>query len=340
MQVAQAKRIARDWVLDEGSRLPGFIGAYFAGSVNWLPDEAALPPASDLDVNLVFGGDDPLPARHKLNRDGVLIEISHLPLDRLRSPEQVLGDFALAGGFRVPSVILDPTGHLAALQAVVSRDFADSARVRRRCEQAEKTLHAYLDGPNEAAPLHRQIIGWVFGTSVTALLPLIAALRNPTVRRRYVAVRELLAERGRLDLYELLLELLGCAAMRRAQVEHHLAALAEVYDSATSAIRSPFPFAADVSALTRPIAIDGSRDLIERGLHREAVFWLVVTHGRCQEVLAVDAPWEAARFTPACRDLLADLGVASFAGRRQRAEQVKALLPQIWAVVDEIIASQ
>src|SRR4051794_13261785 len=66
MQVAQAKQVARAWVLDEGSRQPGFIGAYFAGSVNWLPGDAELAATSDLDVNLVFGPDTAPTDRHKL----------------------------------------------------------------------------------------------------------------------------------------------------------------------------------------------------------------------------------------------------------------------------------
>ena len=55
MRVGDAKQIAREWVHDEGCRLPAFVGAYFAGSVNWLTDDADLPPTSDLDVNVVVG---------------------------------------------------------------------------------------------------------------------------------------------------------------------------------------------------------------------------------------------------------------------------------------------
>ena len=43
MRVDAAKAIARHWVLREEAWLPGFLGAYFAGSVNWLPDDADLP---------------------------------------------------------------------------------------------------------------------------------------------------------------------------------------------------------------------------------------------------------------------------------------------------------
>src|SRR4029077_5089804 len=97
---------------------------------------------------------------------------------------------------------------------------------------------------------------------------------------RYVVARELLANYGELDFYERLLDLLGCAQISRTRVVHHLSALPKVFDTAKTVIKTPFSFASDISDLARPIAIDGSRELIERGLHREAAFWIVVTYSR------------------------------------------------------------
>jgi hypothetical protein len=81
--------------------------------------------------------------------------------------------------------------------------------------------------------------------------------------------------------------------MGRSRAEHHLGALAAAFDAAAAARRTPFVFAADISDLGRPIAIDGSRELIEGGSHREAVFWMVATYARCQKVLAHDRPIQA-----------------------------------------------
>ncbi|MBI3971586.1 MAG: hypothetical protein HY332_09890 [Chloroflexi bacterium] len=67
-------------------------------------------------------------------------------------------------------------------------------------------------GPREGTP------------GVTTYVLLAAGLKNPTVRKRYVAARELLAEYGRLDFHEPFLALLGCAEMDRERVEHHLGA--------------------------------------------------------------------------------------------------------------------
>ena len=50
MLVHEAKAIASEWVTDFAPTLLGFQGAFFHGSVNWMPDDAALTPMSDLDV--------------------------------------------------------------------------------------------------------------------------------------------------------------------------------------------------------------------------------------------------------------------------------------------------
>ncbi len=90
--------------------------------------------------------------------------------------------------------------------------------------------------------------------------------------------------------------------------------------------------------MARPIAIDGSRELIARGDHREAVFWMAVTYSRCQQVLDHDAPEGMFdRFSPGYRDLLGDLGIASYADLVRRGEQVKELLPHVWEVAEAIM---
>jgi hypothetical protein len=96
----------------------------------------------------------------------------------------------------------------------------------------------------------------------------------------------------------------------------------------------------DLTDAARPIAIDGSRDLIARGDHREAIFWMVATYSRCEKVLYQDAPPEMqARFTPGYRRLLGDLGITTFADFERRGEQVKEFLPQVWGVAEAIMAA-
>jgi hypothetical protein len=339
MLVKDAKAIARQWVLEEAGQMPGFAGAFFHGSTNWLPDAAPLPATSDLDVMIVLDDPDPPIKRGKFIYQDVLLEVSNLPHDQLQSPEQILSQYHLAGSFRAPGIIADPTGRLAALQAAVSRDYAKRRWVAKRCEHArDKVLHGFQ--LNETDPFHDQVVNWLFPAGVTTHVLLVAGLKNPTVRTRYVAARELLTEYGHMDLYTPLLELLGCATMGRAQVEGHLAALSQAFDVAAALIKTPFFFAADISELARPIAIGGSRELIERGDHREAIFWMVATYSRCQKVFFHDAPVELQeQFGPGYRALLADLGIVSFADLRNRFEQIKNLLPRVWEVAEAIMAA-
>lgn len=338
--VKQAKDVARQWVIEEAGAIPGFRGAFFHGSMNWLPDTAALPPASDVDMMIVLAEPSPPAKLGKFLYRDVILEVSYLPSDQLQSPNLILGQYHLAGSFRTASIIVDPSGQLTDLQEAVSRAYANRHWVYRRCEHARDKVLQHLLSLTESEPFHDQVTAWLFGTGVTTHVLLVAGLRNPTVRRRYVATQELLADYGRLDDYETLLELLGCAQMSRARVEHHLAALADAFDAAKAVVKTPYFFASDISDLARPIAIDGSRELIERGNHREAIFWMVATYARCQKVLHHDAPpetWE--RVDPGFRHLLGDLEITSSVDLRQRSDQVKQTLPRVWEMAEAIIAA-
>jgi hypothetical protein len=332
--------VARQWVIEEASRVQGFHGAFYHGSINWLADEAALPTTSDVDVMVAFAAPDPPARLGKFMYRNVILEVSYLPSDQLQSPELILGQSHLAGSLRTPSIILDPSGQLTRLQAAVSRDYAKRRWVHRRCEHARDKVLRNLRGLSGSEPFHDQVVPWLFATGVTTHMLLVAGLRNPTVRRRYAATRELLADYGHSTFYETLLEMLGCAEMSRERVERHLAALTDAFDAAKAVVETPFFFASDISDVARPIAIDGSRELIERGYHREAVFWMVATYSRCQKVLHHDAPGELLdRFSPGYRELLADLGIASFADLQRRGEEVRGFLPRVWEVTEAIMAA-
>jgi len=267
------------------------------------------------------------------------LDVTSLSREQVQSPDLILGHYHLAGGFRTPSIIVDQSGQLTELQRAVSRDYAKRQWVSRRCEHARRRVLEGLASLDESDPFHDQVIGWIFPTGVTTHVLLVAGLQNPTVRRRYGAVRQLLAEYRHLGFYETLLELLGCARMTRTRAQQHLAALTQVFDVAKVVIQTPFSFASDISDVARPLAIDGSRDLIEHNFHREAMFWVAVTYSRCQRVLAVDAPAELKRrFDTGYREVLGDLGITSFADLQQRSEQVKAHLARVWEVAEAIMA--
>jgi hypothetical protein len=269
---------------------------------------------------------------------GVLLEVSSLSRDQLQSPEQILGNYHMAGSFRKPGIIFDPSGELARMQAVVSKEYARRRWVLARCEHArDRVLQNTLE---EGAPLHDQVATWAFTAGIVTHVLLVAGLKNPTVRKRYLAVRALLDEYQRLDSYPALLAQLGCELLSRPQVERHLDRLAGVFDAAKGWIKTPFFFAADISDGARPVVVEGSRELIERGDHREAMFWIIATHCRCQKVLFHDAPPAVqAQHLPAFQDMLAELGAASSADLQRRMREIQASMPRVWELALAIMSA-
>ncbi len=290
MTVKRAREAAREWVLQSEAHSPGFAGAYTAGSTNWLAADAEVPPASDVDVMVVLADESRAGERRKFVYRDTLLEISYLRKNQLESPDQVLSDYHLAPSLRTAEILLDPTGHLTSLQAAVARDYAKPRWVRRRCVHAADKARNAARSASEGAALHDQVIACLFAAGITTHVLLVAGLRNPTVRSRYVAVRELLAEYGHPNFHDELLELLGSARITQKQAGRHVASLSGVFDAAKTALKTSFPFASDIGECARPIAIDASLELIGHGYHREAMFWVAATHSRCQKVLACDSP--------------------------------------------------
>lgn len=337
LTVGAAREIAAQWVAEHGAATPGFAGAFLHGSGVWLADDDLLPATSDLDVMVALRGEDVPPKPGKLRRAGVLLEVSYVPLPAVATAEAVLGNAHLAGSLHRPGVLADPTGVLTAVQRAVARAYADEGWVLRRCADVEAKMRQPFPPPDASFP--EQVNGWLFPTGLTTHLLLVAGLRNPTVRLRYPAARELLRERGRLDVYERLLADLG-ANLPAPVVVAHLDELERAFGAAAGVIRSPFFFAADISAAGAPVAIGGSRELIARGEHREALFWMAATAVRCQQVLAADAPELLPVYEPGFRALLADMGVQDREDLLARRTALLATLPEYWQVAREIIAAR
>lgn len=336
--VKQAREIARQYVERESGSIPGFMGAFLHGSITVMLDDALLPSSSDVDVMIVLKDAEPPVKLGKFLYEDVLLEISYLSADQVESPQQVLGNYQLAGSFISLTILVDPTGQLSRVHQFVAENFAKRSWVQRRCEDARAKALRDLQYSDPEGDLAEQVLSWVFGVGKIAHILLVAGLMNPTVRKRYVAVEELLLKYQAVVVYEALLEVAGLTGVSRVQVEGHLSALADVFDATCPLVKSAFPFASDISPVARPIAIDGSYTLIEQGFHREAMFWIVVTYSRCMVILNQDAmPETVERFRPAYHRLLADLGVRSVEDVAQYKRRALDFLPVVEEVADHII---
>ncbi|MFF1905944.1 hypothetical protein [Kitasatospora sp. NPDC058218] len=340
MQIGTARAAAADWVRREGSRRPGYHGAFFSGSTVGLPDDAELDAGSDVDVVVLSTGTPPPLKVGKFEHRGVLLEVSDFPWSRFASASEVLASYHLAGSFRTDTVIDDPTGDLRALQVEVARSFADEGWVRRRCMEAQRRVEEGMRSIDFTEPWHDQVTAWLFPGGVTTHVLLVAALRNPTVRLRYLRAREVLERYGHPGIHDQLLRLLGSEELTAARAGHHLDNLERAFDTAASVARTPFFFSSDITPPARRIAIDAGRELALRGFQRETVFWTVATFARCQAVLAADAPRSVQRVHRSAFDeLLADLGITSSADLRERAEAVLDFAPTVWATAESVIAA-
>lgn len=337
MRVGTARAAAAEWVRRHAGVEDGFRGAFFSGSTVGLADDVELPSASDVDVIVVTDRADPPAKLGKFSYLGALLEVSHLGAAEFASADEVLGCYYLASSFRVDTIIADPTGHLRDVHEYVSRRFDHPDSVLRRCAHIRRRIEDGLRTVDPAAPLPDRVIAWLFPTSLTTQLFAVAALRNPTVRLRYLVAREVLTDLSRADLYPALLALLGCAELDRERVQRYLLDLGRTFDATAEVARTRFAFSADITAPARRVVIDGSQHLIDRGHHREAVFWIVATFARCHKILAVDgSPELRHELTPAFEAVVADLGVASPDDVLHRVAEVTRSLPALWATTEAI----
>lgn len=147
MLVRDAKAVARQWIEEESCSLPGFHGAYLAGSMSAMPDDAVLPAASDVDVKVVV--DDPavLANPQKFVYRDAVFDVSYGSREDVASPEAVLGSYYTAVHFAYPSIIADPSGQLTEIQTVVAREYPRREWVRKRCEHARRNAGGEPDRP-------------------------------------------------------------------------------------------------------------------------------------------------------------------------------------------------
>lgn len=336
MRIEEARAIAAAWVGTVGGE-PPVVGAFCTGSTVAADPASELGPWSDVDLVLVVEGEAPAKLG-KLRFRGVLLDVSYLPWSVLADHEVVARTFYLAPSFATDTVLSDPDGRLRRLADQVGRLVARPDVVRDRYEDVLSRLVA---APRPAASWAAAVTGWLFPASLSTNVVLVAAGRNPTVRLRYLRAREVLTAAGMPEVYQRLLERLGCAETTRAQVAAQLLPLTTAFEAAAARGRTDFPFAADITEAARSAALGGTAALVEEGEHREAVFWLVATFARCVQVLRSTADPAATEHEVAFARTVSDLlGVTTSADLQRRRAAVVADLPLLRRTADVLIARE
>src|SRR6266545_5800444 len=338
MDVSQAIEHTRAWVEVQARRMPGFCGAHLMGGILALPKDAPLPAYKDVDFNIVCEG-----VRETETFDvawqGLILEYSVVGVERYCAAEDVLASPDLASNLAAAGILSDPRGLLAPLSQAVAEQYARRRWVQARCDYERRMVVQCLDDLRRAeTPLEARWHVLSAGLFLSGLLA-EASLRPPTHRRCLVLMHDVLREQGREDLHEAALRLLGFGQVRREQVESYLDDCAAAFDRAAEVTRTPVPFQFKLQPHVRPYIVDGAREMIDQGCHREAMFWIGGFLMFANAAIQADAPAQERPIYQAKVDRLAeDLGFGVDADVAARAAAMRDLAEAIFGVADALAA--
>lgn len=343
MTFESAREIASEWVGRNVARFPEVRGAFLHGSVCYLPEGGSLDASSDIDVVVVYedqtaGGFDRYTGKHRF-RD-VLIDISFLPAGVVDSADTVLANHNLAGSLAAGGVLFDRDGRLTATHESVSARFSQAIWVRRRCKSALEKSEAVLSGVSPDRPIYDQGLRLLFGLGIQTHVLLVAARENPTVRRRYERCRDLLTAHDAQGVQEEMLDLLGSRAVTKPHALTHLSAMTRAFEDAVGVIRPDSKNAVHINPHSRSSNIEGSRNSIESGLHREAMFWIGSMLCRCVLALAENSSSDrVAKHGGGLAAVLEELGIPDSEAMRRRRDGGLRNLPHVWETAERIMGS-
>ncbi len=339
--MAEAARLAEAFVRAEAARYPGFFGAYLAGSILQLTAADTLPDGSDVDVVLVF--EDPAVYPHnKLEYGGILLEASALPASVFSDAETVLTTHYLAWAMAHGRILLDLSGTLLCRHREAAALWQSGKYLRARRDGFLTQLAEGAASCPQDAPLQDKVTAWAFGAGIATFPILTAAGKNCTVRRRFSAVRTVLDAYGEMEFYARLTALLTGPTCFAAQLAPHMEALEAVFRCACASTgpSETWRFRCEIRPALFGAAIEDTRRILRSPFPQDAVFWMLATFARCMTVLWMDdaVAWRA--WLPALRAFLAVLGIHSDADFAARRAQLTALLPEIHALTERMLAAR
>ena len=340
LKAGEAVEIARDWVARYAAEHPDFLAAHLMGSITTTPADAEFPGESDLDLMIVVDGPtgtkDPVDELYR----GVAIEAGLRGKEEYESAEKVLSNPEIADHIAAGAILSDPTGLLGAVQLAVAREFSRQKWVRARCAEEKHRFEMGIAGAAESREPIESLVLMTFAIHNLASLVPVAQLVPPTHRKSLVLLRRQLADLGRLDLFEEVLEVSGVAGLTVGQVRSYADRNAQAFDRAIQVHRTRVPFDFKLRPHLRPYLLDGPQSMIEQGHYREAMPWVALGIITCCSTLLVDAPESERRsYAALMDDLLRDMGFADNSTFSRRLRQTNGVKDSLYAIADEIVAS-
>lgn len=350
MNVLETRDVVRAWVEANAVGWPGFQAAHLVGGITSLGDLDPFPASKDVDLHLIFDNSSPMlqtrgpaPAMLEVSVEGIPVEAGLKPVSAYVSPEAILENPELAYHFTVTSSIYDPDGWLSGLSHEVIPRYADRRWVDARLDYQRRGLQSI----ETMRPVAHQLLGpsgelslLGYGGTFLAGALSVAALEPPRIGARLFAhIRRHLAARGRLDLYDRLLAILGLDRLSVPQVEELWSETAELFDLAIERKTRFHPFEHKLNAHLRPYLVASTRELIEDGLHREAAGWMLPYYLAATDVLKIDGqPLEQQRATERQNAFLAARGCGVEDERASRFRALEALASEVFSVCESMIA--
>jgi len=337
MNVSQAIELTKEWLENYGSQIPGFCGAHLMGGLNYMPKDAPFPNYKDVDMN-ILSSDIQNSEVHEVSYKGLILEYGVAPIEDYQSPEQVLADPSLASNLAVNNILSDPTGMLSTLHKIVALEYPRRKWVLARCNSAKNTAKNLLNELSQSnSPSDAYFnLSWLI-INLCGLIA-FAGLRPPTHRRSLVLAKKVLEIYEQADLYEEILTVYGSIHMSKTQVEAYLPDCAAAFDKAVEVTQTPFPLKFKLHPHVKPYFIEGSREMIKEGYHREAVLWIAASSWISTHAIQLDAPEDdKPPFLAAANKLLSDLKLTTPEEVESRIQEAKELTKHVFKVADFIV---
>ncbi|NTX06862.1 hypothetical protein [Myxococcus sp. CA040A] len=294
MNVREALQRTKHWVDTEGSRIPGFLGAYVAGSSTRMPLDAPFAPWRDVDIVIATtdANEVRMPPLEFVHQE-VIVECGCLDAKLFQRAEDIVATPEHADNLAAGVILSDPTGAFQKLHERVAVEFPRRPWVRARCEAHQRTFLTHLEQATQArAAGMYPLMLMHYHAALVYLSGLVALshLRPITVRQCFVLSGELLERQGLGALHEESLELLGSASLSKAEVEHFHADFMRAFDRAIEVKRGDIPYGFKLRAHLRRAYLEGTQEMIDAGRHREAAFWFFGLYFLALMVIQKDAP--------------------------------------------------
>jgi hypothetical protein len=294
MNVEEVRSIAKQWVAEETARSPGeVLGAFTYGSINWMADENPFPPSSDLDLVVVVPTVDPV--RHRVCKrsfGGIAVEAFYVPRERLLSAEALLADFAFGPNLVHAKVLFDPHRIVEGLRAVMVPEFARRHWVRQRCRSLRDWALPVIAEFEQSDRLFYLNAVTCLAVKAMAQMALSADLRNPTVKKALVKVRDVLVAYDLAEEHQWLLRLLGAAELDDETILRAASNCRQTLDQACTWYKTPFIGDNCVTVHSRPSLEVDVPACVAGGRGREIFLWVASLHAHAIIALENDAPAE------------------------------------------------